>query len=96
VLTCPPPPLNARLPDGPVLVEGEPSGLIRGGMYPYTYPYNLTGHPALALPCGRTAAGLPIGLQIVGPARRDHLVLRAARAFESAHPFATLDAPKTN
>jgi aspartyl-tRNA(Asn)/glutamyl-tRNA(Gln) amidotransferase subunit A len=75
VLTCPPPPLDARLPDGPVLVEGEPSGLIRGGMYPYTYPYNLTGHPALALPCGRTTAGLPIGLQIVGRWHEDDTVL---------------------
>jgi len=63
---------------------------------PYTYPFNLTQQPAASVPCGFTSDGLPIGLQIVGPARRDHLVLRAARAFESAHPFATLDAPKTN
>jgi aspartyl-tRNA(Asn)/glutamyl-tRNA(Gln) amidotransferase subunit A len=75
VLTCPPPPLDDRLPDGPVLVNGEPSGLIRGGMYPYTYPYNLTGHPALALPCGRTATSLPIGLQIVGRWHADDMVL---------------------
>jgi Asp-tRNA(Asn)/Glu-tRNA(Gln) amidotransferase A subunit family amidase len=33
-------------------------------------------------------------LQIVGPARGDHLVLRAARAFESARPFATISEPK--
>ncbi|HMK81674.1 MAG TPA: amidase, partial [Xanthobacteraceae bacterium] len=63
---------------------------------PYTYPFNLTQQPAASVPCGLTSDGLPIGLQIVGPARRDHLVLRAARAFESAHPFATLDAPKPN
>jgi aspartyl-tRNA(Asn)/glutamyl-tRNA(Gln) amidotransferase subunit A len=63
---------------------------------PYTYPFNLTQQPAASVPCGFTSDGLPIGLQIVGPARRDHLVLRAARAFESAHPFATLDAPKAN
>jgi aspartyl-tRNA(Asn)/glutamyl-tRNA(Gln) amidotransferase subunit A len=35
-----------------------------------------------------------VGLQIVGPARNDALVLRAARAFESARPFATLAAPR--
>ena len=63
---------------------------------PYTYPFNLTQQPAASVPCGFTSGGLPVGLQIVGPARRDHLVLRAARAFESAHPFATLDAPRTN
>jgi len=61
---------------------------------PYTYPFNLTQQPAASVPCGFTADDLPIGLQIVGPARCDHLVLRAARAFESARPFATLDAPR--
>jgi aspartyl-tRNA(Asn)/glutamyl-tRNA(Gln) amidotransferase subunit A len=82
VLTCPPPPLDDRLPDGPVLVDGEPSGLIRGGMYPYTYPYNLTGHPALALPCGRNDAGLPIGLQIVGRWHDDDSVLAVGGIME--------------
>jgi aspartyl-tRNA(Asn)/glutamyl-tRNA(Gln) amidotransferase subunit A len=62
---------------------------------PYTYPFNLTQQPAASVPCGFTKDGLPIGLQIVGPARRDHLVLRAARAFESAHPFRFIDAPKS-
>ena len=61
---------------------------------PYTYPFNLTQQPAASVPCGFSSDGLPIGLQIVGPARQDHLVLRAARAFESAHPWATLDAPR--
>ena len=62
---------------------------------PYTYPFNLTQQPAASVPCGFSSDGLPIGLQIVGPARRDHLVLRAARAFESARPFASfLDAPR--
>jgi aspartyl-tRNA(Asn)/glutamyl-tRNA(Gln) amidotransferase subunit A len=62
---------------------------------PYTYPFNLTQQPAASVPCGFTGEGLPIGLQIVGPARCDHLVLRAARAFEAARPFATLAAPRT-
>ena len=61
---------------------------------PYTYPFNLTQQPAASVPCGFSSDGLPIALQIVGPARQDHLVLRAARAFESAQPFATLDAPR--
>jgi aspartyl-tRNA(Asn)/glutamyl-tRNA(Gln) amidotransferase subunit A len=46
------------------------------------------------VPCGFSSDGLPIALQIVGPARADHRVLRAARAFESAQPFVTLDAPR--
>jgi aspartyl-tRNA(Asn)/glutamyl-tRNA(Gln) amidotransferase subunit A len=62
---------------------------------PYTYPFNLSQQPAASVPCGLTSAGLPIGLQIVGPARNDALVLRAARAFESARPWPSLSAPKT-
>jgi aspartyl-tRNA(Asn)/glutamyl-tRNA(Gln) amidotransferase subunit A len=51
---------------------------------PYTLPFNLTGQPAASMPAGLANTGLPIGIQIVGPARADHLVLRAMRAFESA------------
>jgi aspartyl-tRNA(Asn)/glutamyl-tRNA(Gln) amidotransferase subunit A len=54
---------------------------------PLTYPFNLTGQPAASIPCGFTKAGLPVGLQIVGPRFADALVLRAARAFETAHPI---------
>lgn len=61
---------------------------------PYTYPFNLTQQPAASVPCGFSSDGLPIALQIVGPARRDDLVLRAARAYETAMPFTMLDAPK--
>ena len=53
---------------------------------PLTYPFNLTGQPAASIPCGFTKAGLPVGLQIVGPRFADALVLRAARAFETARP----------
>jgi aspartyl-tRNA(Asn)/glutamyl-tRNA(Gln) amidotransferase subunit A len=54
---------------------------------PFTYPFNLTRQPAASVPCGFTAAGLPVGLQIVGPLYSDALVLRAARAFEIARPW---------
>ena len=58
------------------------------GWTPYSYPFNLSQQPAITLPCGLTQAGLPIGLQLVGPMFGDALVLRAARAFESACPVA--------
>jgi aspartyl-tRNA(Asn)/glutamyl-tRNA(Gln) amidotransferase subunit A len=64
------------------------------GWSPYTYPFNLTQQPAASVPCGFSTDGLPIALQIVGPRRGDHLVLRAAYAFEQARPFATLSAPR--
>jgi len=52
------------------------------------FPFNLTGQPAITLPCGWTADGMPVGLQIVGRRHRDDLVLHAAAAFEAARPFA--------
>jgi aspartyl-tRNA(Asn)/glutamyl-tRNA(Gln) amidotransferase subunit A len=64
------------------------------GWSPYTYPFNLTQQPAASVPCGFSGDGLPVALQIVGPPRRDDLVLRAARAYESLAPFATIDAPR--
>jgi aspartyl-tRNA(Asn)/glutamyl-tRNA(Gln) amidotransferase subunit A len=54
---------------------------------PFTYPFNLTQQPAASIPCGLTRSGLPVGLHIVGPRHADALVLRAARAFESARPI---------
>jgi len=54
---------------------------------PFTYPFNLTRQPAASVPCGLTEAGLPAGLQIVGPLYADALVLRAARAYERAQPI---------
>jgi aspartyl-tRNA(Asn)/glutamyl-tRNA(Gln) amidotransferase subunit A len=53
----------------------------------FTYPFNLTGQPAATVPCGFTAAGLPVGLQIVGRRLQDALVLRASAAFEAAAPW---------
>ena len=55
---------------------------------PFTYPWNLTGQPAATVPCGFTRNGLPVGLQIVGRRFADATVLRAAAAFEDAHPWA--------
>jgi aspartyl-tRNA(Asn)/glutamyl-tRNA(Gln) amidotransferase subunit A len=57
---------------------------------PFTYPFNLTQQPAASVPCGFTPGGLPVGLQIIGARHADALVLRAARAYEAAHPQPTL------
>jgi aspartyl-tRNA(Asn)/glutamyl-tRNA(Gln) amidotransferase subunit A len=57
------------------------------GWTPFSYPFNLTQQPACTIPCGLTSDGLPIGLQMVGPMFGDALVLRAARAYESACPI---------
>jgi aspartyl-tRNA(Asn)/glutamyl-tRNA(Gln) amidotransferase subunit A len=54
----------------------------------FTIPFNLSWHPAATVRAGISRAGLPAGLQIVGPRHRDDLVLRAARVFEEARPWA--------
>jgi aspartyl-tRNA(Asn)/glutamyl-tRNA(Gln) amidotransferase subunit A len=54
---------------------------------PFTFPLNFPCQPGAIVPCGFTAAGLPIGLQIVGPWGSEALILRAARAFEKMRPF---------
>ena len=70
----------------------EPRAML--GWTPFSYPFNLSQQPACSIPCGLTRAGLPIGLQIVGPMFGDALVLRAARAYESVRPIARPDLSK--
>jgi len=55
---------------------------------PFSYPFNMSRQPAANIPCGFTKSGLPVGLQAVAALDRDGLVLRVARAYETAHPFA--------
>ena len=61
---------------------------------PFSFPFNLTQQPAASIPCGVMKAGLPVGLHLVGPRYADALVLRAARAFETARPIVTPDVTK--
>ncbi|MCP5287157.1 MAG: amidase [Burkholderiaceae bacterium] len=68
----------------PGSAEMNPQSML--GWTPFSYPFNLTQQPAITVPCGLTAGGLPIGLQFVGPMFDDALVLRAARAWERLHP----------
>ncbi len=57
------------------------------GWIPYTFPINLTRNPAASVPCGFTDAGLPVGLQVIGPLFAEAVVLRACRAYEEANPW---------
>jgi aspartyl-tRNA(Asn)/glutamyl-tRNA(Gln) amidotransferase subunit A len=49
-----------------------------------TRPVNVWGLPAISVPCGFTTAGVPIGLQIIGPQWREDTVLQVAYAYEQA------------
>jgi amidase len=54
------------------------------------YYITVTGLPAISVPCGFTAAGLPIGLQLVGKPRGEAALLSAAAIFETRHFQAAL------
>ncbi len=54
---------------------------------PFTFPFNMSGHPAASVPCGLSSGGMPVGLQIVGKRWADGEVLRAAAAFVEARPW---------
>jgi hypothetical protein len=57
------------------------------GWSPFTWPMNLTGAPAITLPCGIDPEGLPVGLQIVAPWLGEAVLFRVAAAFETAKPW---------
>jgi aspartyl-tRNA(Asn)/glutamyl-tRNA(Gln) amidotransferase subunit A len=77
-----PPPAKGPFPD---YVEGRPSPTASVGTF--TIPFNLSWNPAASVRAGLSKAGLPVGLQIVGPMHREDLVLRASLAFERERPW---------
>jgi len=58
---------------------------VRGALIRLNRPANLTGHPAISIPCGFTRAGLPIGLQIIGRMWNERNLLAIAALFELAN-----------
>ena len=62
---------------------------VRSSLLRFTRPFNFSGHPACALPCGFTSGGLPIGLQIVGRPFDEATVLRAADAYQRSTDWHT-------
>ena len=57
---------------------------ITAALTQYTRPYNITGFPAITIPCGFSEEGLPIGLQLAGRPVDELTVLRAAHDYEQA------------
>ena len=71
----------------PIKIDGVDVGELRRNWFPYTMPFNITGHPALTLCCGYDSEGLPIGLQFVGHFRDEASVLRAAALYEASEDW---------
>lgn len=69
---------------GPIDIDGQRFDNLRPHWFPWTMPFNMTGHPAVSLPSGFDRDGLPIGLQLVGRFRADAELLRTAALFEAA------------
>lgn len=61
---------------------------VRSAATRLTRPFNVLGWPALALPCGFSNAGMPIGLQVVGPPQQEDSLLQAGAALEDAFGIA--------
>jgi aspartyl-tRNA(Asn)/glutamyl-tRNA(Gln) amidotransferase subunit A len=88
LLVTPTVPYDPPPAKGPPPEETEGRKQVVVGSASFTIPFNLSWHPAATVRAGRAPAGLPVGLQIVGPRHRDDLVLQAAWAFEQARPWA--------
>jgi len=80
-LPIPAPTIGATTVD----VAGRPEA-VRAMMLRLTQPFNVTGHPAISIPAGTTASGMPVGVQLVGCRMQTDLLLRLAHACE---PFVT-------
>lgn len=81
----PPPPLG-RLPLHPTAEQV-------GDLGQFTAPYNVTGQPAISLPLHRTAAGLPVGVQLVAGYGREDVLFRLSAQLESASGWAAVNSP---
>ncbi len=88
LLVTPTVPYDPPPPKGPFPRETEGrEHMASASVAVFTIPFNQSWHPAATVRVGLSKAGLPMGLQIVGPRHRDDLVLQAARAFERERPW---------
>jgi aspartyl-tRNA(Asn)/glutamyl-tRNA(Gln) amidotransferase subunit A len=78
---------TVQIPAFPVQVQLSEAGPPDTGWA--TRHFNLSGHPAVSLPCGATAGGLPVGMQLAGRAFDESTLFRIAHAYEEATPWHT-------
>ena len=88
LLLCPTVPAEPPLADAPTT---DPVRALNSAWAPWTYLFNLSRQPAITVPLGSRASGLPNSVQIAAAQHRDDLVFRAARAIEVAVPIPVAD-----
>jgi amidase len=86
----PPPPLGLLAPDAK---DGFSLLIDTGAWVTFTFPFNITGQPAISLPLHWTADGLPVGVQLVAAAGREDVLIRVASQLEQAVPWADQHPP---
>jgi aspartyl-tRNA(Asn)/glutamyl-tRNA(Gln) amidotransferase subunit A len=88
LVLCPTVPAGPPLADAPTV---DPVQALWTQWAPWTFTFNITRQPAITVPLGSSATGLPCSVQLAAAQYRDDLVLRAARAIELAAPFPIAD-----
>jgi aspartyl-tRNA(Asn)/glutamyl-tRNA(Gln) amidotransferase subunit A len=68
----------------PIEIDGQVFDNVRPHWFPWTMLFNMTGHPAISIPCGFGRDGLPIGLHLVGRFRADAELLHVSALFEAS------------
>lgn len=81
-LSAPPLP-HTQDPHKPVTINGRAAGRVRASWYPYTFGFNLTGHPAISIPCGWTEGGLPVGFHLATDWYQERFLLSVAKRLET-------------
>lgn len=82
-----PAPLIDFDPTGILEIDGKQVGNLRAAWFTYPTPFNLTGHPAVSIPSGRSSEDLPIGLQAVSAWENEQFLLDMASALEVVQPW---------
>lgn len=90
VIVAPATPIAApRIGDTGIRMAGERETTVRAELLRMTRPTNISGNPAISIPCGFTPAGLPVGLQLIGPKWGEARLLAIALAYENATEWHT-------
>jgi amidase len=83
------PGLGAVLPTWEAIEANKNDPRAWGAFTRFTLPFNMAGVPTISLPGGFTVEGLPIGIQLIGPALAESVLIRAGVAFQAATDFHT-------